>query len=167
MLHSFLRSFSAINYPRYAEPINEHTKSRSPEGLLELHLNRSVFCQGMKYALCLCWVLDAKHHGEALWFLVVLRLSVSTLQYIAAHAQRGVEDLIAPFSGHLVRNGRALVGHHERDFSAQALLVEFEGYLALTVEMQVRIQLHSTLLWLVKQKVVARETLHILLVKCK
>jgi hypothetical protein len=85
MPRSFLRGFSAVDHPRDAEPIDEHTKSGGPKCLLERDLNRSVLCQAMKYAFCLCLVLDANHHGEALRFLIMIRRNVSTRQYLAVY----------------------------------------------------------------------------------
>src|SRR6202166_2954067 len=64
---SFLRCFSAVNDPRYAEPIDEHTKSDGPKCLLKRQVHRPVFRQGMKYAFRVYRILEAEHHGEALW----------------------------------------------------------------------------------------------------
>jgi hypothetical protein len=75
MLSDPLGGFLAVNHPRDAEPIDEHTKSDSPICLLEGHLHCPVSCQGIKYAFRLVRLLEANYHGEAL-------LSCDTLQYL-------------------------------------------------------------------------------------
>src|SRR5258708_10788658 len=143
---SFLCVWPAVNHPRYAELIDEHTKSYGPKCLLEWHLNRPLFFQGMKYAFCLRLLLDAEAHGKAVRFLITIRWNVRTHQALAADNQASVHDLAAPFHGHVLRGRRTLVGKHGFDFGAEALLIELERRLAVAVEMEIRAHLHSLLL---------------------
>src|SRR6267154_5010714 len=71
----------AINNPRNPEPIDEHTKSRRPKCILERNLDSSLFCQGIKYAVGFCVVLDAEHYSKTFRFPVMRRLDVSAGQH--------------------------------------------------------------------------------------
>src|SRR5271170_8086016 len=72
---------------------------------------------------------------------------INTHQLLVSHNQAGVHNLAAPFRRHVFRGWRTLPEKHPFDFGAQTLLVELERGLALAVESQVRIQLHSALLY--------------------
>src|SRR5216683_2141283 len=102
----------------------------------------------MKYALGIPGVVDAERHGEAFCLLVPLGRRVGPHQYLVAHHQAGMKDLIASFSRHLIRHWRAAVGHHHYYFAAETLLIELERRLALAVESQIGVHLHGALRWL-------------------
>src|SRR5215831_4796387 len=102
----------AVDQPRDPEFIDQHAKSKRPEGLLQRHLHRPLFCQSLEYALGLCRLIDADRHSEALDLLLVIRRAVSALQYLAAHNERGMEDLVVPFGWNLVGHRRIAVGEH-------------------------------------------------------
>src|SRR5216683_5994679 len=143
---SFLGVWPAVNHPRYAELIDEHTKSNRPKCLLKRHRDRPLFFQGMKYAFGLRLILDPEAHGEAMRFLIAIRWDVRAHQSLAADVKARVHDLAAPFRGHVLRGRRAFVREHGFDFCAEALLVELECGLAVAVEMEIRAHLHSLLL---------------------
>src|SRR5258708_17431850 len=139
----FLGCLPAVNHPRDAESIDQHTKSHGPECFPEWHRHGTVFHQSVKYALGLYRVLNANVDVEAMRFLVAIWRGVHPHQYLAADYQTCVNDLASPFRRHLVRDRRALMGHHGVDFAAEALLIELERVLTLPVEMEVGIKLHG------------------------
>src|SRR6266851_6248407 len=109
---SFLCVWPAVDHPRYAKLIDEHTKSDGPKCLPKRHLNCSLFFQCMKYAFRLRNLLDAEAHGKAMRFLVVIGWNVRTHQVLTADREAGVHDLAAPFYWYMFRGGRALVREH-------------------------------------------------------
>src|SRR6266496_1547297 len=80
-LRPLLRCFLAVNHPRYPKSIDAHAEASGPEGLLEWHLNLSVFRQRVKDAFALDRIFDLERHGKALWLLIVPRRSVRSHQY--------------------------------------------------------------------------------------
>jgi hypothetical protein len=78
MLSDPLAGFLAVNHPRDAEPIDEHTKSDGPKCLLEGICTVPFPAKALNMRFRLARILEAYYHGEALWFLVVLRRNVST-----------------------------------------------------------------------------------------
>jgi len=119
----------------YAELIDEHTKSNRPECLLQGHLNRCIFFEGMKDAFCLRLIFDSEAHGKPVRLLVAIRWNVRAHQTLPAYIQAGVHDLAAPFHGHLLRGGRALMRKHGFDFGAERFLVKLECRFTVAVEM--------------------------------
>src|SRR5262249_32707076 len=65
---------------------------------------------------------------------------VTTLQNAVAGGQAGMQDLLGPARWRLTGHWRAVPRHHEGDLAAEASLVKAKGLLALSVEIQVRIQ---------------------------
>jgi hypothetical protein len=59
-----LRSFFAVDHPRYAKPIDKHAETGGPKSLLDRHLHRAFFRQCVKYAFRFCRVIDAEGDGE-------------------------------------------------------------------------------------------------------
>ena len=59
-----------------------------------------------------------------------------------------MNDLVAKFRWHMLPRRRTGVGDHGFDLAAKSLLIELKCGLALAVECEIRIQLHSVLLWL-------------------
>jgi hypothetical protein len=74
--------------------------------------------------------------------------SVATHQYAVTHVEAGMNDLVAKFRWHMLPRRRTGVGDHGFDLAAKSLLIELKCGLALAVECEIRIQLHSVLLWL-------------------
>src|SRR5579863_10447774 len=76
----------------------------------------------------------------------MLGWSVGAHEVILAQLEVGVHDLPSPIRGNAIGHGRILMGHHDYDFAAQATFVKLEGGLALAVEVEVGIQLHTVFL---------------------
>src|SRR3954449_7653914 len=79
------RSALAIDHPRHAELIGEHTKAGGPEGLLDRHMHLPVLCQDLEDAFRLSRAVDVERHGEACRFLVVFSPSIRTHQRLIAY----------------------------------------------------------------------------------
>src|SRR5258708_5746370 len=141
-----LSVWPTVNHPRYAELIDEHTKSDGPKCLLKRHLNRPIFFEGMKYAFCLRHLLDAEAYGKAMRFLIAIRWNVRTHQALAADVKACVHDLATPLRRDVLRCRRAFMAKHGFDFGVELLLVEFECLLAVAIEMKIRAHLHIGLL---------------------
>src|ERR1700687_5426292 len=77
----------AVNHPRDAESIDEHTKSCGPECFPERHRHRTVLHQSVEYALCLCRVFNANVDVEAMRFLIVIWRGVRPHLHLAAASQ--------------------------------------------------------------------------------
>src|SRR6185436_18281550 len=92
----------AVNGPRYAEAIYEHAKADGPERLLKRHFHRPVFCQCREDALCLCLILEAEGQTEPLRCLIAIRQSISAIQYVVTHLERGMKDFLTPFVRHWI-----------------------------------------------------------------
>src|SRR6266576_4511896 len=103
----------AVDGPRYAESIHQHAEAARPERLLKRHFNRPFLCQCVEYAFCLCLILEAKGYREALGFLIAVRRSVSTHQYLLPYSQRGMKDFLAPFGWYWVVAWPAFIRHDE------------------------------------------------------
>ena len=67
-------------------------------------------------------------------------------QYLIAHSQAGMHNLVAPFRWHVFRRRRTLVRRHCFDFAAKDFLVEPERGFAVSMEHEIWIQLHRALL---------------------
>jgi hypothetical protein len=136
----------AVKLPGYSELIDEHAKTNGPEGLLERHLNGSVFGQHLKHALGLYGVIDVKQDVKTLRLFILLGEDVGALQSTVADGQSGMDDVPAPLRRHLFRHGRIGIGEHKLDFAAQAPFIKLKSGLALTVKSEVWIQFHGVLL---------------------
>ena len=91
------RSYPAVDHPRYAESIDSHATSRSPESLLERHRHRPVLRQRVENAFCLCLAVEIDRYRKASWFFITIRRGVATHQGRLSDNQRGVNDSIAHF----------------------------------------------------------------------
>ncbi len=65
-------SLFAVDHPGYAELIDKYAKTDSPRCFLEGHLDRSVFRQSLKNALCLQRIIDANQYLETLRLFILL-----------------------------------------------------------------------------------------------
>src|SRR6266849_797005 len=162
-------SLLAINYPRYPESVDHHAKSRRPESLLQRHLHFAALLQFLKDTFSFRNVFHADRQREALRRLIVVGRSIRAHQHRAAHGHAGMNNLITPFWRHLLRHGRFAMGNHGLNFPAQAFLVELKCSLALAIEGEIRIQLHSSLLSRIRCLTIlfAGKIMPILLAKCK
>src|ERR1700694_355405 len=136
----------AVDHPRYAESIEDHSEAQRPEGPLDRHLHRPVLGQGLEYPLGILRLGDAERNVEALRLLVVLGRRVRAHQRRVADLQASVNDPIPPPRGYLVGHRGVPVSLHGDDLPAQALLVEPERGLAVTIEVEIGNQLHGPLL---------------------
>jgi hypothetical protein len=142
----------AVDHPWYSEPIDKHAKSPGPEGLLDRHLDGSVFRKRIKYAISFFGLVDLYRHLYACRRLVAILWCIATHQHIIADRQSGVNDFIDPIGRHWCLHWRSRVCHHHYDFAAKTLLIELKGCFALTAEDKIRTKLHFPLLWLVDDK---------------
>src|ERR1700730_17371115 len=91
-------------------------------------------------------VVDAERHREAFHWFVAVGPGVGTHQYPVADHEAGMHDLVAPLGRRLPLHWRAPARHHRDDLAIETPLIELERRLALTVEGQIRVQLHGVLL---------------------
>src|SRR5207237_1740621 len=117
-----------------------------PDGLLKRHRHVSVLSQCVEDALALGFVLHMDRYIQSRWLFVTVRRRISTLQQLVADAERSVHDPFVRFRRKLIGARHFTPGHYESDFAAQNLLVEFECFLTLSVEIQIWIDLHVVLL---------------------
>src|SRR5690348_10502598 len=133
----------AVHHPRDAESIGNGTEAQRPEGLLNRHLHVAFLRQCRKHSFGLGRLLDTKRNGKALRLLKSIWRSVRAHDCICANHETGMHDLFSPLSRYLVGHRRVPEGHHHFDLAAQKAFIETERFLALTVEVQIGIQLHS------------------------
>lgn len=125
--------FSAVDPPRDTEAIHDLAKSLSPEGLLQRHGYAPAVGELREDALGCCGIVEVALQVETLRMYVLVRKDVAAGQRRAAHRQRGVQSLIAPFN-------RSLVGHRRvaprqaSHGSAEALGVHGERRVTLTLK---------------------------------
>jgi len=84
-------------------------------------------------------VFDLEVHEEAFWFFIAPGRSVRSQQYLVAHNQARVKDLIAPFSWHLFFRRRTRVRPHCFDSAVKTLLIELKCCLAVAIEKEIRV----------------------------
>jgi hypothetical protein len=58
-----------------------------------------------------------------------------------------MDDLLAPFGRHVLSGRRSFMRNHRHDLAAENLLVGRERFLAFSIEQQIGVQFHRTLLW--------------------
>jgi hypothetical protein len=78
--------------------------------------------------------------------LAELRRRIGGHQQIIAELHAGMHDLVLPFGRDEALGRRPGVGQHVLDLSAEDLLIELEGFLAVAVEKQVGVDRHDKLL---------------------
>src|ERR1700751_4815636 len=100
----------------------------------------------MEDAFGIFGVVDAERHREAFHWFVAVGRRVGTHQYLVADHEAGMHDLVAPLGRRLLLHWRAPVRHHSADLAAETPLIELERRRALTVEGQIRVELHDVLL---------------------
>src|SRR5262245_17315721 len=98
--------FRTIDHPRYAEPIHEHAEQSGPEGLFEGHHDLPIGRQCIEYALGFLRVIELDRYGEALRFLVAVRWSIRSHQYVGAHNHSRMKDFVAPLRRHVLLGRR-------------------------------------------------------------
>ena len=103
--------------------IDQHAKAGRPEGCLDRHSPIPFSANA--------WNTRSAAAGSAIpnmtekpfmAFVAVCR-RIGTHQDRFADDESGMQDFAAPFSRHLLRHWRALMGNHGFDLSAEALLV--------------------------------------------
>src|SRR6516162_2152605 len=100
----------------------------------------------MEDAFGIFGVVDAERHREAFHWFVPVGRSVGTHQDLVADHEAGMHDLIPPLGWRLLLHWRAPIRHHRDDLAAETPLIELERNFALTLEGQIRAQLHVVLL---------------------
>src|SRR5215471_19388661 len=111
----------------------------------------------MEDALGIFGVVDAERHRDAFHWFVPVGRGVGTHQDLVADHEAGMHDLVPPLGRRLPLHWRAPIRHHRDDLAAETPLIELERNLAITVEGQIRAQLHGVLLWCsrIERKVLA------------
>ena len=101
----------------------------------------------VKDALGLLNVVEIDADGKACLFVEAARRRVRGHENGVADGQTGMEDFLLPFGRHLAGRWRAVVREHRLDFSVEKFFVKLEGFFAVTVEIEIRIELHGALLY--------------------
>jgi hypothetical protein len=120
---------------------------RRPEHVLERHLDRAAVGQTRGRCVALGDAVDHERDVHALRGLVAAGRAVGAHQLLtgAEHEPR-VHDLVAVAGRHSLGGGRAAEAHQGFKFRPEQPLVELEGGLALSIEVQVGNDLHRRLL---------------------
>src|SRR5215469_4730379 len=79
------------------------------------------------------------------------------IRILSPTIEPGMHDLVPPLGRRLPLHWRASIRHQRDDLAAETPLIELERNLAITVEGQIRAQLHGVLLWCsrIERKVLA------------
>jgi hypothetical protein len=133
---SYRRPLSAVDPPRDAEAVHDGAEPPRPEGLLQGNRDPSAVGELRKDALGRSGVVEIELELETLRAFVLAGEDVAAGEVRAAHRQRSVQDLVAPFGGRLVGHRRVAPRKAERHGAPEALLVEGERRVTLTVEDQ-------------------------------
>src|SRR6185503_14792473 len=105
--------------------------------LHERHRYFAALGEALEDPLCVADPVHGEGHEEPLWWLVAAAGGVAAHQYLIAERQSRVKDAVVPVARHLIGDRRLPMGLHHHDLAAKALLVEFERFLAASVEGQV------------------------------
>src|SRR6516165_8167216 len=100
----------------------------------------------MEDAFGMIGVVDAERDRKAFHWFITVRLGVGTHQYLVTYREAGMHSLVEPPGRRLLLHWRAPVRHHRDDLAAETPLIELERNFALTLEGQIRAQLHVVLL---------------------
>src|SRR6516165_4651319 len=145
-LTGLLPGFFNINHPGNAKAVRKHAETEGPESLLKRHGHRTTLLQGAEDAFGFDRIAAGDVNRKPLRFVVVAWRCVRGHEHRLADGHAGVENLLAPLGWNVACGRRTFVAKQRFDFSAKKLLVEFEGLLAVSIEIKIRIELHSSLL---------------------
>jgi hypothetical protein len=112
--------------PRDAEAVHDRAEPLRPEGLLQGNGDPSAVGELRDNALGRCGIVEIELELKTLRAFVVAGEDVAAGEGRAAHRQRGVQDLVASFSGRLVGHRRVAPREAERHDASEKLLVEGE-----------------------------------------
>src|SRR5687768_13491290 len=114
----------AVDQPRYAKLIDDHTKTIGPKRFVERHDDPTVHGQVTKDTLGVSRARDLERERETFWFLIAVRRDVTTHQCLAANSYAAVHDLVLPVGRNLIGQGRPGVTEDRPELAAKTPLIE-------------------------------------------
>src|SRR5215510_4236339 len=132
-----------VDHPGRAETVDQHAEALGEERLGERHVDLAAVGKPVEHA---CRLLDGRNlerHGVAAGRLLVPGRGVGGHQHLVADREPRMHDLLVPFLRHVALGRRALVLEHRLDLAVEQPGVELEGFLAVALEEQIRIDTHD------------------------
>ena len=136
----------AIDHPRHAKLIGQHSETSRPKGFPERYRDRTADRERPKNPFRLGGIHKPQQDRKAFWGLIDFGPTVRTHQFSRTNNHAGVTDFTAPFRRHRCGVWCVLIRLHGGDFSAQAIGVKPQGRLAIAIEKKVRAELNTHLL---------------------